>query len=421
MLLTRLCLSVALFFGYFSYVSASDASLEINSQQGADFAVGEPQTVAVNPVPLQAMDSFLSTSQHRLHSVLVIKDQTLIYERYFSDTDAMVGYEEYQAIDFAIDTPNLLFSSTKSVMSILAGAAVQQGFISELDTPITQLLPEEQHLMQGEQRDITLRHALNMGVGIDFNEWKPGENGASRLEAGHPWYDFSQVTEAQRLEYIFSRDMACSPGKCFQYSGAAVELTAKSIEAASQQPIAAFAEQYLFSPLGITAHDWLQREGGGTAYDWGLSLTSRDFAKLGQLYLNQGQWQGEQIVPKQWIEDSYLPAYRNISSGLNYSRYWYHPHFRVKPDSIWTKLTARSEWIPVLMSQGYGNQMIFIFPEQNLLVVLTAGEWLHHRNLRWHKPSTIARIMAAPYDLVANYILPAVLDADVEFVPNPRK
>ncbi|WP_087016356.1 serine hydrolase domain-containing protein [Thaumasiovibrio subtropicus] len=385
------------------------------------FRFGTPSDVGLSHDSFQQLDDALDKESHRLHALLVVKDGVLAYERYFDDEFTMVGYEQYQYVNHDAQQPHLLFSSTKSVMSILAGVALQQGFIDSTEKPIVELLPEYAGLMQGSAKSMTLQHALDMAIGIDFDEWQAVENGASRLQAGHPWYDFSHIAEKDRMAFIFNRGMRYAPGETFQYSGAAVELTAKSIEAATKMRLDAFASQYLFNPLGITTNTWLQRAGGGIAYDWGLSLTARDFAKLGQLYLNQGEWNGAQLVDKQWIEESYDAAFLNVSSGMSYSRYWYHPFFRLRPESIFQRVFADPVWIPALMSHGYGNQILFIFPEQEMIVVMFAGEWLHKPNLTWHSPLKIQKIMAAPFKLVADYILPAALGKEIEFVSKNQK
>lgn len=214
-----------------------------------------------------------------LDGLLIIRDGYIVHERYFN------GYEATTLHDVA--------SVAKSWTSALVGMARAKGKLSNLDAKLPDLLPGyfsgEKH---ADKREITLRNLLMMRSGIAWDEelLDTGVYGGEELLAG----DLTAIA--------LTFPMAHPPGTAWNYSTLDVQLISAIFEYAMGQSLEGFAEQNLFSPLGITSYEWLEDGTGTTVGGQNLSMTPRDMAKLGLLYLHGGEWAGEQLIPEDWVQ-----------------------------------------------------------------------------------------------------------------------
>ncbi|MGH9464712.1 MAG: serine hydrolase domain-containing protein [Thermoanaerobaculia bacterium] len=258
-------------------------------------------------------------------------------------------------------------SAAKSLLSALVGIALERGHLRSLEAPVLELLPEAfQGVEEAPGRALTLRHLLTMTAGLE-----------STSGTGYgPW-----VASPDWVRYVLTRRRVAPPGELFIYSTGSSHLLSAILTRATGQPTRDFARQALLEPLGIEA-SWSRDPQG---IDFGgneLRMTPRALARFGQLYLQGGEWAGQQLVPAAWIQESR----RRHAEGWpdRYGAYGY----------LW--------WLPpgrpggAYMAMGYGGQVLYVAPERALVVVVTST--LEGKGVEWDRQllGLLADLVAAP-------------------------
>lgn len=296
----------------------------------------------------------------RIDGVLIVKNNKLVFEEYFH------GYSE------AI--PHNIFSSTKSITSILAGIAIDKGFIDSINTPILNLLPEYTNLQNSDPRksQITIKHLLNMNSGLNCEDWYAGTEATMRRS--NDWVKFT-------LELPMVND----PGTHGSYCTGGVVTLGRIIENQSGTSLDQFASEYLFSPLGITDFKWNKTPDGRISGGGGeLFLRPRDMAKIGLLMLNKGNWNGKQILSENWIKFSSENFVKLIGPYTGYGFLWWKQTF-----------SKDNNPIDVYFASGNGGQEIFIIPSEEMVLVFTGANM--NTNLGLQNKS-----------MISDYILPSL-------------
>lgn len=293
-----------------------------------------------------AMDSaILSGKFGDVHSVLVYQDGNITFEKYYN------GWKP--------DSIHQLQSATKSVIATLLGIALQRGYIKSEDEPIYKYLPN----VPEDKKSIRIEDLLTQRHGIKWTEgaWED-ENNSWRavMETQGSWYD-----------KILSMPMDTLPGTKFNYSNAAPALISYIIQTASKMTIDSFTKEYLFKPLGIHQYWFLQRNGGPQYNGMALiSLTSQDMLKLGQLYLQNGKWNGNQILSKQYVKKAISPIVRKVGANGVFYHYDYGYFWWSNPAYRLAKVNKSTS--PVVMARGAGGQNIIIDFARRQVTVITA-------------------------------------------------
>lgn len=237
-------------------------------------------------------------------------------------------------------------SGSKSVLSVLVGIAIDKGYIKGVDEKVLSFFPEFTPAnMDDRKAAMTVRDLLTMGSGFMCDMY--GTPGSDAIDTG------AKDTAYQCL----NKPMAYQPGEKFQYCQCNAYLLASILERKTGMGTLAFADKYLFRPLGITRAEWLTAQEGIAKGFVGLHLLPKDLAKIGQLFLNKGQWDGKQVVPVKFLEDA---TAAQIATGWPDASYGYQ---------WWTIDSAKA-----VMAMGIGGQYILINPAKDVLVVLT-GEF----------------------------------------------
>ena len=268
-----------------------------------------------------------------VHGVLIARHGRLVAERYFRGT---AGHR-----------PHNLKSASKSVLSALAGLAVEEGVL-DLDQPIADVLPEAADLDDPRKQAITVRHLLTMTSGLESTSF--GNYG-------------SWVGSRNWVRAALARPLEAEPGTRFSYSTGGTHLLSATLAGAAGKSTHDFARQHLFAPLGIRHSAWARDRQGIHVGGNNLSLLPRDMLKFGQLYLNRGRWGGRQILPWQWVDESTRPGLAGprgrgrIYGGYGYL-WWLRPP------------TERGAYI----ASGYGGQYIYVSPAEDLVVVVISTE-----------------------------------------------
>ncbi|MBB4423422.1 CubicO group peptidase (beta-lactamase class C family) [Bradyrhizobium sp. CIR48] len=307
----------------------------------------------VNREALCGMADRLATSDANIHAVLVARDGKLAFERYFKGADEIPGYiygRRVETIAFDADTLHNMKSVSKSVASLVVGIAIDRGLIRGVDEPIFSFFPELSDLRSPEKDRIRLVHVLTMSMGLKWVEATPAtgddDNDETRM---HMAWD--------PCRYVLGLPVTAAAGQEFFYNTGALTLVSAIIRKATGRPLDEFARENLFEPLGITGTAW-GRYRGDTDAGGGLRLRPRDMAKIGQLVLAGGRWNGRQIVSKAWIEAEKIKA----TDSQTYGYLWWRGQTRLNDRKI--------NWIGAL---GRGGQSIRIVPELDLVVAVTAG------------------------------------------------
>ncbi|UCG01646.1 MAG: serine hydrolase [Candidatus Heimdallarchaeota archaeon] len=287
-----------------------------------------------------------------LDSFLIIRHGKLVFEEYYTGST-------YQ---FTPESRHMLFSVTKSFTSALIGIAIEKGFIQDVDQKVLEFFPDMTFVNVDSQKEaMTLEHLLTMTTGL---EWNDGPDHI--LMARSP----------DALQYVLDLPMENEPGTVYNYNTGASHVLSAIIQETTGNTTVEFAQEYLFEPLGIHQADiiWMTdihgRVHGGNA----LYLTPRNMAKFGQLYLNNGSWNGQQIVPADWVAAStrphVAPADTELAGGAGYGYQWWTFEEGIKSKAGYSAV-------------GADGQIIYVMPEEDIVVITTSE--------RWRDPNTVPK------------------------------
>ncbi|MHC4140394.1 MAG: serine hydrolase domain-containing protein [Planctomycetota bacterium] len=282
-----------------------------------------------------------------IHGVLVARNGYLVLEEYFAGYDA--------------DDIHMLQSVSKSFTSAIIGIAIEQELIAGVEEPVLDFFPEHDGIenLDDRKRAMTLEDLLTMRSGTDYHERGPDS----------PHFQLNRMAR-------------------FQYDSGGVILMSSLIKARTGEHADTYMEEHLFAPLGIERQRWYRNAEGHPHMGGGLHLTSRDMAKFGLLYLRQGKWEDQQVVPSDWVEASFRRHVEFASQGHPFVGYGY----------LWWILPPADEngdHPDILAACGFRAQYIFVIPEHEMVVVVTGGT--HNRTDQGN-----------PVRFLYSHILPAV-------------
>ena len=353
-------------------------------EQAADgWETASLSSVGLNVDPiLEMMDDLDAAVDHKIHSILIIKDSRLVFEAYFPGFlyDRSPPGSDGDYVQYNREVLHYLASVTKSVTSVLVGIAIARGDISGADVVLSTCLPQYANILVGEKADITLKHLLTMTSGLHWDE--------STYPYGHPQNDITILfNSADPIRYILEKPMLSSPGRAFVYKGGDTNVLGRVIRETSGVAVGSFARLNLFEPLGIEAYQW-ERFGSGDYFtSGGLYLRPRDLAKIGSLFLNNGRWKGHQVIPLSWVDASQAEhtAAGNTPWAHGYGYQWWIRNFH-----------SGGKTFRCFFAAGWGDQHLFIFPQQNMIIQFNGGAYLS------------ATSAFDSYRLVEDYILAAL-------------
>jgi len=297
------------------------------------------ETRGIGEYPLdESQESFESYIKSKeTVAFLIIRRDTILYEKYFDD------YMQASVI------PS--FSMAKSFTSILIGCAIDDGFIKSVDEPITTYVPE---LKKHGFDKVTIKNLLQMTSGIDFKE--------SYI---NPFGDVAKLYYGTNLRKQVSRfKLKSEPGEKFNYNSGDSQLLGLVLERAlNNQNITHYMQVKIWSPLGMEYNgSWsLDKKKNGLEKTYCcLNASAIDFAKIGRLYLNKGNWNGQQIISEQWVNES--TKIDTSNGSIDYYQYnWY---------------VSRESFEAV----GLLGQMLYVNPSKELIIVRLGKD---RKNIRW--------------------------------------
>ena len=296
-----------------------------------------------------------------IHSVVIVRRGRLVFERYFEGADTARGSRPVGVVSFKPDTLHDLRSVSKSIVGLLYGIALAAGKVPAPEAPLMPSFPEYADLAADPERSRwTLQHVLTMTMGTDWNESMPYYNPVNSETA--------MDMAPDRYRYILDRPIVTEPGKRWVYNGGATALLGRLIARGTGRSLHDYAREVLFDPLGIGRTDWYADKNGELIAASGIRMTPRDLARIGELTLRRGVWNGRSVVPAEWIERSTSPLV-HIEEERQYGYQWYNLAFTLETPTI--PLSNQRLW----NAAGNGGQRLTVFPGLELVVVSTAGNY----------------------------------------------
>jgi len=324
-----------------------------------DWPVSTPEEQGLDPLLLAEM--YLNAAeQETLYSLLVIKNGYLVAEDYFNEG--------------SVEQKDRLQSVTKSFTSALVGIALEQGCLSSVDQKILDFFPEVAgEITDPRKEQITVRNLLEMRGGY------PNEEDAQALWDG--------LLSGYYPPLIEDFPLVSDPGTRFHYSNLSSNWLGIIVDRSCGMNLKAYAEENLFSHLDVEPGEWGQDAEGHNNGCGDLHLTARDAAKFGLLYLNDGVFNGNQIIPSDWVADS-LQTYsvneafvKRIGDfrDIGYGYQWW---------------SANAGNYPVNFAWGHGGQLIVLVEDLDMVIVTTSYPfWLEHNDQSWkHEKAIITMV-----------------------------
>ena len=305
------------------------------------------------------MNHVLDGSYPGIDSVAIAKNNRLVL--YWFDRNRQLDQFDDWIQNFDRER-HILHSTTKSFTSALIGIAIDQGHIASTQVSFLDLFDYPGYdNWDPRKAEITLEDALTMRFGFEWDEWSrpysDPQNGLVMLLEGN--IDWAKA--------LLDLPMSNDPGTEFVYNTAGTTAIGQALQNAVGMPMAQFANTYLFYPMQINTADWWRSPTNLPVGGSGLFLETRDLAKFGQLYVDGGAWQGQQLISADWIADTVVPRV-DISSWATYSEaYGYQ---------FWLdELSYKGQPVETWVTSGYGGQYLFCIPSLDLVVAFTGHNY----------------------------------------------
>ncbi|UKS29401.1 beta-lactamase family protein [Paenibacillus sp. HWE-109] len=325
-----------------------------------------PESLRMNSDKLSELEPLIKSEYSNINAVVIVRNGYIAYENYYN------GYGP--------DDTHHVASVTKSILSALIGIAIDAGFIKHLDQKVLDFFPEYvPKVSNGQKREITIRHLLTMTAPYPFENW---HEPLDKMCMHPDW-----VT--------YTLDMLGENGAIgdFKYSTAGAHLLSAIITRSSGKSAREFANERLFKPIGINetpdyemksfefedlfgkrVKGWVNDPAGNSTGGWGLTLTPREMARFGLLYVNQGIWDDKEIVSPSWIEKS---------TAMNPNNYGY----------LWW--LREEDGLLAYLALGDGGHVICCLPDKDLVVAI-ASEFILNPRDRW--------------TLIKEHMIPSLID-----------
>jgi CubicO group peptidase (beta-lactamase class C family) len=331
------------------------AGVESTPAPGEGWRVSTPAEQGLDPALVADLYRH-AADMEKLLGLLVVKNGHLVAEGYFNEG--------------AIGRKALVQSVTKSYTSALVGIAIHQGHLPGVERKMADFFPElAGRIRDPRKREITIRHMLQM-------------------RAGYPWEESSKelfeiLYQGFRPSHLVDFPLLHDPGTEFAYSNLTSHLLAVIVARACGKDFKAYAQETLFSPLGVEVGDpwWRDLEGNYIGHG-GMRFTARDAAKFGLLFLDDGKFEGKRIVPADWVRDSMQTYIRNVSTGAPTSgklgRYFRSVGYGYQ---WWS---ARVGDHHLHYAAGHGGQLIVLLEEHDMIIVVLSDPFLgKHGDEAW--------------------------------------
>jgi len=315
-------------------VAPTDRPARVPRTTPVDFPNGEwpsttPGLQGIDPGAIDDARQKIGRESLPVHSFLLVRNGFLVSEQYFSG--------------FARETRHPLADCTMSVVSALTGAAIRDGYIQSVEQKVLDFFPERQAKAGDKLAQLTIHHLLTMTVG------HKQARTPDPADVGTNWTDA-----------FFGQSFAATPGTVFQYNPLAAHMLSAIVQQAAGKPAEFYLRESLFDPIGIKDFVWTADSQGVPFGNTGLELRPIDMAKFGYLFLNDGDWDGSQLIPREWAARSTVKfadtaTKRNSAEEFGYGYLWWMNSFEG------------------YSAHGAGGQYIYVIPGLDVVAVFTGG------------------------------------------------
>lgn len=331
-----------------------------------DFVAADPTTHGFNSGFVGKLDKAIADGAlPHLHGLVILADGKLVLERYVAGEDQSWG-RPLGCVNFNADTIHDLRSVSKSIVGLLYGIALKLGQVSPPDASLMAQFPEYLDLARDPQlAKRKIFHVLTMTLGQEWNEDLPYTDPANS--------EIAMEMAADRYRFILERPIIAEPGARWIYAGGASALLGRLIEKGSGLSLIDFARQHLFAPLGIDTVEWISGADGTYSAASGLRLRPRDVAKIGYCVLQNGAWNGHEIIPPDWLTEAFTPrivCFDDVDYGYQ-----------------WFLRAATDGHGPRRFAMGNGGQRLILIPERKLAIAILCGQYNHPD--QWKTPAAI--------------------------------
>jgi CubicO group peptidase (beta-lactamase class C family) len=290
-----------------------------------------PETQGISSAALLAFVEAAEREIQYLHSFMLLRHGAVIGEGWWAP--------------YAPDLPHVLFSLSKSFASTAVGLAVAEGRLT-VDDPVVGFFPDEAPAeISANLAAMRVRHLLSMATGHSEDTTGPMTD-----YAGGNW-----------IKGFLAQPVGHAPGAPFVYNSGATYMLSAIVQKVTGQRLVDYLKPRLFDPLGITGATWEMSPQGIDVGGWGLNIKTEDIARFGQLYLQQGVWQGKQIVPREWVAAATAAQVDNSGRGEN-------------PD--WEQGYGYQFWRcrhNAYRGDGAFGQYCIVLPDQDAVLAITSG------------------------------------------------
>ena len=343
------------------FLTACSKKGDVPSAKQDGFELGSFEEARIKKMDIVSLENEITNGRYNIHSILILRNNKLIYEKYFQGEDAIFP-DPVGVIDHNRETLHDCRSVTKSIVSACVGIALEQGKIHSIDDKIFDYFPSYSSYSIGDRAKITIKDLLTMSAGFEWNENTPYIDTLNS--------EINMSVKPDIIEFILSRPMVHPPGSLWNYSGGCTQLLAEIVRNATGTRIDKFAKAFLFKPLNIENYDWFVRKpltSTDTTTVWapsGLRMRPIDMAKIGSLYLNGGMYDKKKIFSESWVKQSLHWQINTDGSSEGYGfQFWC------------TKPMIAGKYRDVIMADGNGGQRICMIPSIGVEIVLTAGNY----------------------------------------------
>jgi CubicO group peptidase (beta-lactamase class C family) len=384
--------------GLFAFLALGAICLNVRAgepQPAKDWPKVAPKEMGVNQGQLDDLSADIAAGKYGLvDSMMVARCGKMVYDKTFTHDYGQIYGERAKtegALNHDLHGPYNYFSTdfhpfyhgsdmhtmqsvSKTVTSVTIGVArTHNDFSVGLDTPIYKYFEGHKIAnLDDRKKRITLRHLLTMTAGLEWHEDLPYDdpkNSADVMEASRDW-----------VQYVIDQPMTDEPGAKFVYNSGATELLAQIFKKVTGKNVDEYANEHLFKPLDIH-YFWKHTPTGLPDTEGGLYLSAHDLAKIGQLYLKGGMWNGQAIVSDGWVRDSVSPHVTVGQGDWKYGYKWWLRSIGTAPDDV------------VWQGRGFGGQQLMVVPEYDMVAVFTGWDILPSKETRPH--DLLERTLAA--------------------------
>jgi len=346
--------------------------LEVTPEDiGDGLVVDLADNVGMNIVRLESLETAIRTKEYtNIHSVLVAKNNKLVYESYYPGSTVFEEYFEWDR-----NMPHNIHSATKSVTSAIVGIALEQEGLT-IDEKIFKHFPEFNIPTDDPRMNVSVGDVLSMSSGIQWDEWSvpyenPNNNHQQMYDSGN-W-----------VEFVANQPVTTDPGSLFTYNSGLSILLGAFVTKLTGESVGGFTSKHLFQPMKIFDNqiNWFIGPNSAFQTGGGLQMTPRGMMKFGLLFLNEGNWNGNQLISSEWVRNS--TSQKGANPGYAY-HWWLTSYDTVKGT------------INGFLAAGRGGQYVIVIDELDLVVVFTGG-------------NDNALASSQPREIMTKFILPSIL------------